>query len=610
MRFVKRPRSRMCIVILGAILVLQSAFAVATPFLFGDEDFRKHLGAHVEVLEDPSGTLTLEDVLSVPFKDRFAYDDNAELYYGFSQSAYWIRFTVENTSRHERTVYLQIAYPLLESVSLFEPTEKEYIRHVAGSLQKLSKQEIKGYDFVFPLVVPGSGVNTYYLRIKSNSTLTIPLFLSTKIKYFEYLQINLLKLGIYYGIIIGLMIYNFFIFLAVKDISGIRRESYLYYVVFLFATATFSACIDGISKFILPEWINWVRLTHFSVDLMLVASAQFSRSFLDSKNNTPILDKILLALVFAGVGLALFSSLGGMHRVGFITVNAVGPSAVIMILAGIVSWRKGYRPARYFMWAWISWLALAALYALSAIGLLEFNQPTAQYLVKIGTVFQLLLLSFALGDRINLLHRLLNQEVTERKGAQNQLMLLNEDLEDRVRQRTKELRHSNRELQDTMSELKQAQNYLVESEKMASLGQLVAGVAHEINTPIGVAVTAASHLQERTEKTNLKFEDGSLRRNDMTGYIGVSQESTKMILGNLQRASSLIKNFKQVAVDQSGRNPPSAPGIPRGWIARSRGRHGYIPVGLTPASMPPTPLPRATQPLAARATGYARSSPV
>ena len=292
-------------------------------------------------------------------------------------------------------------------------------------------------------------------------------------------------------------------------------------------------------------------MTHVSIDLMLIASAQFSRNFLDTKKNTPILDKFLLSIVFIGFGLAGFSVFGGMHRVGFSTVTVVGPSAVIMILSGIVSWRKGYRPARYFMWAWISWLVLAALYALGAIGLLEFNQPTAQNLVKLGTVFQLLLLSFALGDRINLLHRLLNQEVTERKQAQNQLTLLNEQLEDRVRQRTEELRHSNIELQDTMSELRQAQSYLVESEKMASLGQLVAGVAHEINTPIGVAVTAASHLQDGTEKVNRKFEDRSLRRNDMTGYIAVSQESTKMILSNLRRASALIKNFKQVAVDQS-----------------------------------------------------------
>ncbi len=106
-------------------------------------------------------------------------------------------------------------------------------------------------------------------------------------------------------------------------------------------------------------------------------------------------------------------------------------------------------------------------------------------------------------------------------------------------------------LRDTLETLQHTQNELVQSEKMASLGGLVAGIAHEINTPIGVGVTAASHLHERALGLAKSFEEGSLNRRDFKSFLSSAIESTQIILSNLSRGSDLIKSFKQVAVDQS-----------------------------------------------------------
>lgn len=140
---------------------------------------------------------------------------------------------------------------------------------------------------------------------------------------------------------------------------------------------------------------------------------------------------------------------------------------------------------------------------------------------------------------------------SELKTSEQQIRDLNEELEQRVDKRTLQLKLTNKQLQNSLSQLQQTQEQLVESEKMASLGNLVAGVAHEINTPIGVGVTAVSYLQTNVEKYNQLFEDGDLTQDDFNEFVESTTEATGIILTNLQRAANLVHSFKQVAVDQS-----------------------------------------------------------
>lgn len=108
-----------------------------------------------------------------------------------------------------------------------------------------------------------------------------------------------------------------------------------------------------------------------------------------------------------------------------------------------------------------------------------------------------------------------------------------------------------KKLHQAHEDLKHTQDDLVQAEKMASLGGLVAGVAHEINTPVGVSVTAASHLSHTTSKLSNSFELGEMKKSDLTDYLEGAEQSSNIILSNLERASSLISSFKKVAVDQS-----------------------------------------------------------
>ncbi len=128
---------------------------------------------------------------------------------------------------------------------------------------------------------------------------------------------------------------------------------------------------------------------------------------------------------------------------------------------------------------------------------------------------------------------------------------LNENLEIKIKERTSELIESNDELEQTVVNLKDTQDKLIESEKMASLGNLVAGVAHEINTPVGVCLTGVTHFLDITKNLEKDYKSNNMSEEQFEEYLTVSNNLAAQINTNLERTAHLIKSFKQIAVDQS-----------------------------------------------------------
>ncbi|CAN1213436.1 histidine kinase [Tumidithrix helvetica PCC 7403] len=149
-------------------------------------------------------------------------------------------------------------------------------------------------------------------------------------------------------------------------------------------------------------------------------------------------------------------------------------------------------------------------------------------------------------DRLEVLTLLSSQAAISINNARlyTNLKRFNENLEHLVSDRTQELSQA-------LTTLKAAQNELVASEKMAALGKLVAGVAHEINTPIGIGVTAASLIVDRTKELEKALKTGEMKRSDLEKFMKINQQSGSIVQANLNRAAELIQSFKQVAVDQS-----------------------------------------------------------
>jgi signal transduction histidine kinase len=149
-----------------------------------------------------------------------------------------------------------------------------------------------------------------------------------------------------------------------------------------------------------------------------------------------------------------------------------------------------------------------------------------------------------LGRALTDMNNTLQTQAEQLREEQEKLLDLNNELEQRVSKRTQDL-------QTALENIQNAQKQLVEAEKMAALGGLVAGVAHEINTPIGVGVTASSMLDERVKAFAQLVDSGQLKKTDLNKFLEGIKEISNIILPNLNRAADLIRSFKQIAVDQT-----------------------------------------------------------
>lgn len=445
------------------------------------------IGTHISILEDPDNKLHLEDVQkSKAFVPSKVPIPNLQL----SKSDFWIKFSIKNESDLNKLI-LALEYPMLSVCEFYSIRD--------GKVQKMSYNEpfanrkYKHQNFIFDVDLPKGETANYFLRVKSSEQMVLPLILGPPKEMAEKLLTNDLVWGIFIGLILVMVIYNLFIYISVKD------SSYLYYVAYSLLIGLTQVTLSGFTyRFVLfdhPDW-NHLGIIVFP-GLAGITGNLFMMNFLQTKDNTPRLHKAIY-VPFMIYGSAIVLRVLGYDQASYRAIDIAAITTIFLTFTVTISLsRRGYRPAILFLIAFSMFFTGLLLFVLRNLGIVPYNN-FSNYTKEFGIALDVVLLAFALADKINTFKREKerSQEETLKALKENERIIREQNviLEQKVNERTIELSQANTELNQTLIDLKEAEGQLVEAEKMASLGQLTAGIAHEINNPINFVTSNITPL--------------------------------------------------------------------------------------------------------------------
>ena len=445
------------------------------------------IGKEIYVLQ-PGKELSFAEVLkSSAFKK---YDKDVPNL-GLTDVSTWLRFTVTNQTNGPMLL-LDVAYPILDEVELFSPDSTgTYYSILMGEVKPFSQRRYNHPDYIFDLSVPEGGSKTYYMRVKSAEQVILPISVNEPTSLWQFLGRENVLSGLFIGAIIIMFLYNLFIYFSVRD------KSYLYYVIYVVSVGLTQIGIKGFTFQYL--WGNSPAFELKSVVVFAcigaIAALLFTKIFLDTPLRARRFDKVLTGIIVL-LSISLLLTLVGKIQIGFqlMQVSTTLFAFSLIIVSAIVMY-SGYRPARFVFFSWSILLVGAIIFTLKDNGVLPYNTFTS-YSMQAASIIEMALLSFGLADRINILKR-------EKEASQAEALTIAKENERIIREQNVilELKVNERthELNESLEDLKQAQSQLVESEKMASLGQLTAGIAHEINNPINFVTSNINPLKRDVE---------------------------------------------------------------------------------------------------------------
>lgn len=354
------------------------------------QKFRPEISALT--FEDKSANLGFDQIRDS--LSEFKINPSGKINLGPSSSAIWCAFKLKNTTTEKWFIEMGESY--VDEIDMYTINDSGKVQHIeTGMFRKNNPWAVKVNHFLFPLNLSLNEEKTFFIRAKSTSVLNLPMVVGTMQSHYEINHKKDFIFGIYFGLILALSIYNFFVFISIKDITYLF---YVFYINFLGATVSW---LKGYS----PEFIHFLppHINHGNVYaiLSILFLILFTHFFLNIKTMAPQLKKI--EFVFFGfnfVGLA--THILGFYHIAFyfVLIWVVLLSLPYVLGFGIFALRKGFRPAGFYILGF-SFFALGDfIFMLSENAILPQSFLT-HYSLQLGSAFEAMILSFALANKLN-----------------------------------------------------------------------------------------------------------------------------------------------------------------------------------------------------------------
>jgi len=412
------------------------------------------LGKSVYYFHDPTGQISFTEVSNPEFQKKFQLNPKDIINFGYSQDTYWFRFELENSDLQVNDWLLEMGYSNIDLIEFYFWELGSWKKKVYGDSFPFSNRDIFSRFFIFPLEFSHEKTYLFYIKVKTSTIVILPLTIYQTKTFIESSAKQETWYALFYGAMAIMIFYNAFIYIS------FRSNSYLLYCFATSFMLLFYVAFNGHGfQYLWQDWIWWQNnCVPIFTALAWFFLLSFTNRFLELKVKFFTLRQICLFLqfLFFLTFLLLFISI----KYSLIIQNLLGfVAATFVLTAGIISFIKGNRSARFFVVAWFTFLFGVILFTLTILNILPANFFTI-HTIQIGSFLELVLLSFALSDRYQIIQSESNRVQKELLEAERKA---NETLEIKVNERTIELNESLRIIKNDLAIAKKIQSATLSS---------------------------------------------------------------------------------------------------------------------------------------------------
>lgn len=402
-------------------------FSVSLTSLFGSVP-----ALEVSYLTDDEGTLSINEIRILKKEGAFRPFDMDHANLGYTDKVYWLTGRLSNDSPNPEKLVLDVPFPGIDHMTVYRIKDGHMVSYTVGDREPFAAREIDYAGFAIPLAIDRFGSTEFFLRVETGGTMSLNMKLYDYGEFFSHISAMNLILGIYYGAVLIMLIYNFILFLFLKDIS------YFNYVAFHFFLFFVQFALNGLGYQYL--WADWPELNRYIVPVALnltsIFMITFFMSFIRTARLVPAMHRYLKYFLQLQLLLLVLAFVIPLHiEVQILTYQVIFVLLGLMAIVTYITITKRTPEAKFYLIAWGFFLGGSLLTVLQNDGLIPTSFLTL-YGSQIGALIELALLSVGLAYRYKEMHsRLVAKDA--------QLRMLNTSLEEKVHERTRDAYEKN-----------------------------------------------------------------------------------------------------------------------------------------------------------------------
>jgi two-component system, NtrC family, sensor kinase len=411
---------------------------------------------------------------------------------GLSKDTYLLQLVLTGQGQKEQPYVLELLQPGMDHIVFMQKKEGAWISTKINDNTKIVDRFIKSQNPSIELHLQKDRIDTVYMAVASGEQILTPFRLGPQGKIEEITHTKDTIYGVFCGIMLALILYNFFIFVRTKD------AIYGLYILYLGIIFLAQSNIQGYTICYFNGFFAPIEryLVHILMAFSGITGIMFISRYLEVKRYAPKSRWMLnatIVLYALSIPITLTQHFNLSHQLLLVIGSIIGPSILYL---SYYCYKRGNNGALSLLIAWSVFFIGVMIFAFKDFGILPYNDWTHNTMT-IGSAIEGILLSFGLADKINTLKK----EKEEAQSRELESLKLSETkLEEQVRERTHQLQEAKEQIEIQYHDLQKSQRQLIESEKMAGLGQMTAGIAHELNNPINFVSSNVEPLARDIEE--------------------------------------------------------------------------------------------------------------